>query len=47
MILCQSEFSRATFVERGVPAAKVAAHKNGTDVARFRPRRRRGRSASP
>ena len=37
VILCQSEFSRATFVERGVPAAKVAVHQNGTDVARFRP----------
>ena len=37
VILCQSEFSRATFLERGVPAAKVAVHQNGTDVARFRP----------
>ncbi|MEA2383398.1 MAG: hypothetical protein QOH72_3369 [Solirubrobacteraceae bacterium] len=37
VILCQSEFSRATFVERGVPAAKVAVHQNGTDIARFRP----------
>jgi glycosyltransferase involved in cell wall biosynthesis len=37
VILCQSEFSRATFVERGVPAGKVAVHQNGTDIARFRP----------
>jgi D-inositol-3-phosphate glycosyltransferase len=37
VILCQSEYSRATFLERGVPAAKVAVHQNGTDVARFRP----------
>jgi glycosyltransferase involved in cell wall biosynthesis len=37
VILCQSEFSRATFVQRGVPAAKVAVHQNGTDIARFRP----------
>jgi glycosyltransferase involved in cell wall biosynthesis len=36
VILCQSEFSRATFVERGVPAAKVAVHQNGTDISRFR-----------
>jgi len=37
VILCQSEFSRATFVQRGVPAAKVAVHQNGTDIARFKP----------
>jgi D-inositol-3-phosphate glycosyltransferase len=37
VILCQSEFSRATFVQRGVPAAKVAVHQNGTDIDRFRP----------
>jgi glycosyltransferase involved in cell wall biosynthesis len=37
VILCQSEFSRATFVQRGVPAEKVAVHQNGTDIARFRP----------
>jgi len=35
VILCQSEFSRATFVERGVPERKVAIHQNGTDIARF------------
>lgn len=37
VILCQSEYSRATFLARGVPPAKVAVHQNGTDVARFRP----------
>ena len=35
IILCQSEFSRGTFIERGVPAAKVAIHQNGTDISRF------------
>lgn len=37
VILCQSEFSRSTFVQRGVPEAKVAVHQNGTDIARFKP----------
>jgi D-inositol-3-phosphate glycosyltransferase len=37
VILCGSEFSRATFVQRGVPADKVAVHQYGTDITRFRP----------
>jgi glycosyltransferase involved in cell wall biosynthesis len=37
VLLCQSEFSRATFVARGIPAAKMAIHQNGADLDRFSP----------
>jgi D-inositol-3-phosphate glycosyltransferase len=40
VVLCQSEFARATFIERGVPARKVAIHQNGADMARFAAERR-------
>jgi glycosyltransferase involved in cell wall biosynthesis len=36
VILCQSEFTRGTFIERGIPAEKVAIHQNGADMSRFR-----------
>lgn len=43
-LLAPSEFSRDTFIERGVSPERLLMHRYGYDPARYRPERRNGRA---